>query len=213
MDATISVFDAERVMARENTTPQSALQWLALQYVSGEMTEGQAAGFEEQLAEDEAACEAVASAVQTSLTIRQAFEIPVEETSPVRETPTETHVTCPAPSHTTTSRGARWISVVVSAVAVIIVLVVTQNHEQETVTDNNRELAVLWTQASEMLPVDLMEAPLEDETANVDEEAIVGPGNDRLPPVDLVDVPEWLLVGLESQEGQPGIDDDILLEN
>ena len=44
MDATISVFDAERVMARENTTPQSALQWLALQYVSGEMTEGQAAG-------------------------------------------------------------------------------------------------------------------------------------------------------------------------
>ena len=46
-----------------------------------------------------------------------------------------------------------------------------------------------------------------------DEEAIMGPGNDRLPPVDLVDVPEWLLVGLETQEGQPGIDDDILLEN
>ena len=35
----------------------------------------------------------------------------------------------------------------------------------------------------------------------------MGPGNDRLPPVDLVDVPEWLLGGLETQEGQPGIDD------
>lgn len=200
-------------MTKENTTPESDLQWLALQYVSGEMTEAQAALFEEQLADDEAACEAVASAVQTSLAIRQAFEAPAEETAPVRQTAAEVTVIRPAPSHTTTSRGARWISLVASAAAVIIVLVVTQNHEPETVADNNRELAVLWTQAADVLPVDLTEAPLEDETANAGNETVADSDSDRLAPVDLVDVPEWLLVGLESQEGQPGIDDDILLEN
>ena len=200
-------------MTKENTTPESELQWLAVQYVSGEMTEAKAALFEQRLAEDEAACEAVASAVQTSLAIRQAFETPAEATSPVRETSPETTVTRTVPSHTTTSRGARWLSLVASAAAVIIVLVVTQNHEPETVTDNSRELAVLWTQAADVLPVDLTEAPLEDETTNAGEESVADSDSDRLAPVDLVDVPEWLLVGLESQEGKPGIDDDILLEN
>lgn len=199
-------------MTKENTTSESELQWLALQYVSGEMTEAQAALFEEQLAEDEALCEVVASAVQTSLAIRQAFET-VEKTSPVRESPAEITVARPAPSHTTTSRGARCLSLVASAAAVIVVLVVTQNHEPESVTENNRELAVLWTQAADVLPGDLTEAPLEDETASAGEESVADSDSDRLAPVDLVDVPEWLLVGLESQEGQPGIDDDILLEN
>ena len=141
-------------MTNENTTPESELQWLALQYISGEMTEAQVAGFEEQLAEDEAACEAVVSAVQMSLAIRQTFETPAEATSPVRGTPAETTVTRPAPSPTTASRGARWLSLVASAAALIIVLAVTQNHQPETMPDNNRELAVLWTQAADVLPVD-----------------------------------------------------------
>jgi len=200
-------------MTNENTTPESELQWLALQYISGEMTEAQVAGFEEQLAEDEAACEAVVSAVQMSLAIRQTFETPAEATSPVRGTPAETTVTRPAPSPTTASRGARWLSLVASAAALIIVLAVTQNHQPETMPDNNRELAVLWTQAADVLPVDPTDAPMEDENANVGEESVADSDSDRLAPVDLVEVPEWLLVGLESQEGQPGIDDDILLEN
>ncbi len=79
--------------------------------------------------------------------------------------------------------------------------------------DHNRELAVLWTQAADVLPVDLPESHLDEESTGVsNEDALTEAGEDRLPPVDLVDVPEWLLVALESQQGQPG-DEENILEN
>ena len=42
------------------------LSWLALRYIGGEMTEAEVAVFEERLGTDEAVCEAVSIAVQTS---------------------------------------------------------------------------------------------------------------------------------------------------
>lgn len=205
-------------MTRENTTPQSELQWLALQYVSGEMTEAQAALFEDQLAEDEAACAAVASAVQTSLTIRQAFETRIEAESRLETAsptpPADTGVTLPARSRTTTSRGARWLSLVASAAAVIVVLGVTHNREPETVSTNEtlanvQKLAIAWTQSAEVLPGVPVENPAVEYRITVDSQ-MAERMDVPLPPVDLVDVPEWLLVGLESQKSQAGTSDEIL---
>jgi hypothetical protein len=62
----------------------SDLDWLALQYVSGEMNEVESAEFEERLADDQAAREAVASAVELVQTVSAAehlVELPIVTTA------------------------------------------------------------------------------------------------------------------------------------
>lgn len=201
-------------MSDETQTPPSDdLSWLALRYIGGEMIEAETVAFEERLCSDEAACEAVAVAVQASFAVRAAFdsETPGGTFSPSTETQAVSvqNVTTRKPA-----RSARWLSLAVSALALLLVLSVANFQVPETSSsdaDRDRELAVLWTEAGLATEPDEMELPAIVENEN--EEASAELGEDRLSPVDLVaGVPEWMLVALESQGVEAG-DDDEILEN
>src|SRR5947207_5663100 len=65
------------------------LDWLAFQYVSGELTPAEAAAFEQTLAEDQAAREAVASVVQTAdavLALEPSHSAMICQSNPQRST-------------------------------------------------------------------------------------------------------------------------------
>lgn len=194
------------------------LNWLAVRYVSGEMTEAEAAAFEERLGTDELACEAVSKAVQMTLAVRAAFD---EKTTvgqvsnlSVASKPNRLK-TCPTARVAT--KTARRISLTAAAVAVLAVLFLANRHEPNGVataqSERDRALAVLWTQAGlEMPAIPEMDDPGEAESPDSD---AADPTEDehRPPPVDLVaDVPEWLLVALASQSGADE-DEDEILEN
>ena len=144
-------------------TRSNELKWLALRYVSGEMDEAEVAEFEQQLADDQAACEAVASAVQTALAVQAAFEarpLPV----PSQTVPSQTGVYSEITERehiwsqpATPARHVRWVSVTTAAAAVIAVLFTLSFRSDSpgvpsVVPGQKRDLAVLWTQTGGALP-------------------------------------------------------------
>lgn len=193
------------------TTQSDELSWLALRYVGGEMTSDEAASFEERLSTNQAACEAVSIAVQTVCSARAVFESESVESAPARSRQPK-----PVPVTVVATRGpaksARWISLAVSALAMVLVLTVASFHELNQTRPSgdaarDRELAVLWTEAGPVRSLEEIQLPptLENDYSSI------GPSEDRLAPVDLVaDVPEWMLVALENQRGEAGNDDEIL---
>lgn len=63
-----------------NETSQMELDWLANRYVTRELSTDETAAFEEQLASDEAACDAVARAMTLNLAVVAAFDTPTFDT-------------------------------------------------------------------------------------------------------------------------------------
>jgi hypothetical protein len=185
------------------------LSWLALRYIGGEMTEAEAAVFEQRLGTDEAACEAVSTAVQVSLAAQAAFDSEASRSLPASNNKTQPVVITRVASHGP-ARSARWISLSVSALALLLVLAAANFRQPETASSDAelaRELAVLWTEAGLAAELDETEMPTIVENNSAE------PGEERLPPVDLVaGVPKWMLVALETQRGEAG-DDDEILEN
>lgn len=186
-------------MLDENTTTD--LHWLALSYVAGEMSETEAAAFELRLAEDSLACEAVSAAVTTSLAVRAAFEAEAGT-----ETPSAARNARQNPElrwrgvASRSSRSARWMSLGSAAVAVVVALSIARFQESDVTTvnaDQQRQLAVLWTQAGEVLPEAGLGSAMKIDSVTEEVRPVT---DDRVPAVDLVDVPEWLLVALESQK-------------
>ena len=57
----------------DDTQNRDSLNWLAVQYVLGELPESELFAFEERLASDPAACEAVAEATRLTLTLQSAL--------------------------------------------------------------------------------------------------------------------------------------------
>lgn len=185
------------------------LSWQAMRYVSGEMSESEAATFEELLSSDEAACEAVSRAVQLSFVVRDAFETEPAKTVELPEKP-ETVASKVLAVRSLPPMAARWMSLATAIAAVAAVLMVASSVENGTevavVTNSGTEaseLVDLWTQAADVLP---QETP----AATTGDERIVQTDESPIDAVDLVDVPDWLLVALETQ--QRG-DEDEILEN
>jgi hypothetical protein len=201
-------------MNDEVQTPQfDELSWLALRYVSGELTDEETVAFEERLGNEEAACEAVSIAVQTSFAVRTAFDSGFADPIVPARTDSSQTVSVTPVADRNPPKSARWISLSVSAVALLLVLSVANFRDPDSTSEanaeRNRELAVLWTQAGPSPESDEIEIPVIAENEN----AALTASEDRLPPVDLVaDVPEWMLVALQKQHGVSG-DDDEILEN
>lgn len=63
-------------MATSGLTNRNDLAWLANCYVAGELADAEATAFEARLANDEAACEAVAHAMELNLAVAAAFDLP-----------------------------------------------------------------------------------------------------------------------------------------
>jgi len=107
------------------TTPEySELQWLAFQYVSGELSTAAAAEFEQQLAGDQAACEAVAQAVLLTSAIHTACAASPAPCSPGAQTTSRSALspaTTPAGSRgSLRSGGILWSACAAAAVVVAV---------------------------------------------------------------------------------------------
>lgn len=196
-------------MSDETQTPQPGeLNWLAVRYISGELTDAESASFEQRLGRDEVACDAVSTAVRMAFAVRAVFESePASQRNPAPDTRPRTAAQSPA-------KAARWISLSTAAVAVILVLSVANLLEPDSVrmsnieSERNRELAVLWTQSGDVLSGEGVVG--ESATTGTDDAFVAELAEDGLAPVDLVDVPEWLLVALETQRRQAGGENEIL---
>jgi len=96
------------------------LDWLAFQYVSGELSEHDSAGFEEQLANDPSACEAVARQVMIceAVATLEPQTISPAEVAPVTLTKRASSVAFVP----TDSSMARWIGVAITAASLAIAM-------------------------------------------------------------------------------------------
>jgi hypothetical protein len=192
------------------------LKWLALRYIAGEMTGPETSEFEQRLAVDQAACDAVAGSVQATLTIQAAFESTGlsagDRPAGQVEIPSDR---APWPQAVTPARHIRWLSVATTAATVIVVLFTVGVRARRadipvSQPDRSRELAVVWVETGEVF----REIPAREVPAAHNDGQILSADvpEDQVPPVDLEDVPEWLLVALQTQRGQAG-DVDNVLEN
>jgi len=165
-------------MSSEN---DDQLNWLAMQYVLGEMSESDSNAFEDRLADDLAACEAVARASRMRLVLRAAL---AEPKTAVRVT-----------QNVAASSRRSWLVVGTTAVAVCLFLGTTflllngNNSKLARLSRANgsdgavAELFSRWqagTTAAEMEPVDS--------------------DDDLQEPLADVAVPEWLLAGLSIEK-------------
>jgi anti-sigma-K factor RskA len=86
--------------------------WLALQYVLGELSDADREAFEERLGDDLAACDAVAAASRLVLALRAAA--PVPEVSPIEP------AVATDSRHPKKSAFSAWLSVVVASAAMAV---------------------------------------------------------------------------------------------
>lgn len=93
------------------------LDWLAFQYIAGELNEGESSEFESRLATDQDACEAVAKAVELAEVTSMAERGPVVE------------VRLPRPSNADWARRVTWM--VCGAAACLLLLVIAQHIESK----------------------------------------------------------------------------------
>lgn len=155
--------------------------WLAMQYVLGELPEHEQVAFEERLPTDLDLCEAVTAASLVLQTTRAAFTTP--------DTVARSVVTSPQPA-TKSNRSLLAVAVASAAMALAVLLVVRlpQNTQQPAVLTANpnpqaAELVSLWQSGSD---------PDNEDADDVDDELESGAE---------VAVPSWMLaaVSIEAQ--------------
>lgn len=126
--------ESPNIMSSEN---HDCLNWLATQYVLGELSENARHLFEERLATDLAACEAVAAASHLTLTLRAAVK------------PDSVAFVVPPQLHCRSSQYRSWIGLAGAAAAVVIVAVAfspsASRTPQLTQADHTAsELVAIW---------------------------------------------------------------------
>lgn len=101
-------------MTSIDTTTRNDLNWLAFCYVAGELSAAESLAFEDRLARDEAACEAVALAAKLNLAVVAACD----RNQPVSPAPAiyEVEVTIPA-RRDDFAATSRWAGTAITAVA------------------------------------------------------------------------------------------------
>jgi hypothetical protein len=137
-------------------TIEENLDWLAFQYVSGELSEHDSVVFEEQLAKDPASCEAVARQVMIFESVVLLTSTAPEASRNLLAVP---HATPPAQTvaarpaarvsrtdRSTQSSSARWVGVVITAACLAIVV-----WAGSSVSPKPQSLAVLDTQPGSRL--------------------------------------------------------------
>lgn len=184
-----------------------------MQSLLGELSAEEVDAWEFQLATDEAACAALATATRLFLALQEVAESPLVQEVPVEETPTATRSFTPRPvKRHLPGPLHRWIWSLTALSASVLVLVGWWNLSKEPENwARTTTLVQIWRDAS----------PLLRDGGSGD--GLEGPENGRS--VDLSDltddnsesseVPEWLLaaVSLEFDEANPGRPSDAWEDN
>ena len=158
---------------------RDSLNWLAVQYVLGELPESAMFAFEERLASDSAACEAVAEATRLTMTLQSAVaDVAVVATSGVR-------------SVKTTHRGS-WLALAgatTAAACLLAAMSLGPNGSRQTqlvrVDRSASELVSLWRTGVAAAEVDADESDVEVTEASSD-----------------VAVPNWLFAAVSLEQGK-----------
>lgn len=167
----------------------SELEWLAFQYISGEMSAVEAELFEGRLAEDQRAREAVARAVEVAQVSLMAMEH-VAAIEPARQT------------KRTRSRPLVWtLCGVAASVAVAIMVVpwskVLPKHQDNLVHNavvglETRDLAIVWATARTDLAAEL---------AVADDESLPGNAAHDGSGTDEIETPSWMFIAVAGLTG------------
>lgn len=165
------------------TLERAELDWLAFCYVAGEMSAEEFEGFEDRLATDQVAREAVAGAVKLSQAVALASAVPNVRT-----------VSLPDSQDGRWRRRTGWT--VVSAVAACLALMLTLNAWQHP---DPIDLQMADAEASR-----LVEVWVESQAGTDDQDAL--PLNGDLDDVgdDDLSVPDWLLAAVATDSEQDG---------
>ncbi len=164
----------------DDTQDRDSLNWLAVQYVLGELPESEQFAFEERLSTDSAACEAVAEATRLTMTLQSAVaDVAVVTTPGVR-------------SAKTTPRGS-WLALAGATTAAACLLAAMslgpngpRQDQLARVDRSASELVSLWRIGSSAVETDADESDVEVAEANPD-----------------VAVPNWLFAAVSLEQGKP----------
>ena len=171
------------------TSPNDrSLNWLAVQYVLGELPESEMFAFEERLASDSTACEAVAAATRLTLTLQAAMTDVVTVAAPQVATPSV------RPAQTT-PRGS-WLALAgatTAAAGLLAAMSLGPNGPRQDqlvrVDRSASELVSLWRTGSAAAETDADEADVEVAETSHD-----------------VAVPNWLFAAVSLEQGKPAGD-------
>ena len=168
-----------------DTQNRDSLNWLAVQYVLGELPEGEMSAFEERLATDSVACEAVAEATRLTLTLQFAVADVATVAAPAAATPN-------VRSAKTTPRGS-WLALAGATTAAAGLLAAMSlgpnGPRQDQVARVDRsasELVSLWRTGSAAIETEADESDVEVAETNHD-----------------VAVPNWLFAAVSLEQGKP----------
>lgn len=191
------------VDTKNNSEPNDeSLIWRAFRYVSNELTDQEVSDFETRLDGDSdtfdvAACEAVAQAVQLSDAVTQVFETKPKTTTP--ETPQLAVVDVRSASRTTrhVTIGRR-LSVLASSVAVLAVAWMFNNSGIDS------DVVVVEPETDSAVASEIVRS-WADSASEVD---VIADDQQLMAVVDIpdsmsVDVPDWLLIAVRSQQDFP----------
>lgn len=196
---------------------RSDLDWLAFQYVAGELSAEDEVQFETRLAAEPEVAEAVARAVALGETVSLAFAVASNESASSHQTVRP--LSKVSRKSTSQSVAGRTVSVLTAACVIVAALLISFRgdeasqqvaHEQtrdtstETPADVNSLLLQTWTDARESI------AALDGDV--VTEVAATDLAESR---TDLAgDVPDWMFVAVElSYRSEPGNPNRNVLEN
>ncbi len=172
-------------------TPNSdSLNWLAVQYVLGELSDSEAFAFEERLATDLAVCEAVAEATRLTLTLHAATDsqaVPALEADSFHVLPSTTNR-----SSKTTPRGS-WLALAGATTAAAVLLAAmsfgpasSPSTQLAFVDRSASELVSLWRAGSTAAELDIDDADVELAESRRE-----------------VAVPDWLFAAVSLEQPNP----------
>ena len=196
---------------------RSDLDWLAFQYVAGELSTDEEEQFETRLAVEAEVAEAVARAVALGESVSLAFAVasdePADDSRTVRP---QTHVSRALRSQ---SVAGRTVSVLTAACVIVAALMIsfrgddstqqialeqTRGTSTETSTDVSSLLLQTWTDARESIAALDGDAVTEVAATDLSESRTELAG----------DVPDWMFVAVElSYRAEPGNSSGNILEN
>ena len=168
----------------KDTQNRDSLNWLAVQYVLGELAESEALAFEERLAVDQVACEAVADATRLTLALQSAVAdvvtVAAPEAAPLVVRPAKT-----------TPRGS-WLALAGATTAAAGLLAAVSfgpNGSRQTqlvrVDRSTSELVSLWRAGSAATVTEADDSEVEIADTNHD-----------------VAVPNWLFAAVSLEQGK-----------
>ena len=172
------------ITPNRDTPNRDSLNWLAVQYVLGELPESDQFAFEERLATDSAACEAVAEATRLTLTLQSAVADVV--------TVAASEVAAPGVRLAKTTPRGSWLALAGATTAAAGLLAAMSlgpnGPRQDQVARVDRsasELVSLWRTGSSAAETDADESDVEAAEASPD-----------------VAVPNWLFAAVSLEQGK-----------